>query len=64
MNDEKERDTGVEPVSQPWEGWAQPIYQSRTEDDSTGNSKRYQGASGWVYLASRGSRRRAALFMQ
>ena len=28
-----ERDTGVEPVSQPWEGWAQPIYQSR----NTGN---------------------------
>jgi integrase len=27
--DRKERDTGVEPVSQPWEGWAQPIYQSR-----------------------------------
>jgi integrase len=26
---QKERDTGVEPVSQPWEGWAQPIYQSR-----------------------------------
>ena len=26
-----ERDTGVEPVSQPWEGWAQPIYQSRSE---------------------------------
>src|SRR5262249_35188010 len=25
----KERDTGVEPVSQPWEGWARPIYQSR-----------------------------------
>src|SRR5262245_21526613 len=24
-----ERDTGVEPVSQPWEGWARPIYQSR-----------------------------------
>src|SRR5262245_23250487 len=24
------RDTGVEPVSQPWEGWAQPIYQSRS----------------------------------
>src|SRR5437762_2629468 len=25
----EKRDTGVEPVSQPWEGWAQPIYQSR-----------------------------------
>src|SRR5690242_869348 len=25
----RKRDTGVEPVSQPWEGWAQPIYQSR-----------------------------------
>src|SRR5580704_9649547 len=30
------RDTGVEPVSQPWEGWAQPIYQSRdTENVAT-----------------------------
>ena len=29
-----ERDTGVEPVSQPWEGWAQPIYQSRNTRNS------------------------------
>ena len=25
----EKRNTGVEPVSQPWEGWAQPLYQSR-----------------------------------
>jgi integrase len=31
----KERDTGVEPVSQPWEGWAQPIYQSRNQINCT-----------------------------
>lgn len=24
-----ERATGVEPVSQPWEGWALPLYQAR-----------------------------------
>src|SRR5579883_1386005 len=28
-----ERDRGVEPLSQPWEGWAQPIYQSRNKTD-------------------------------
>ena len=32
----QERDRGVEPLSQPWEGWARPIYQSRTrENDNT-----------------------------
>lgn len=34
----RKRDTGVEPVSQPWEGWAQPIYQSR--ENSTQSSSR------------------------
>src|SRR5258707_13604264 len=29
-----ERDTRVELVSQPWEGWAQPIYQSRASGNS------------------------------
>ena len=29
----EERDRGVEPLSQPWEGWARPIYQSRNTDD-------------------------------
>ena len=27
--DLRERDTRVELVSQPWEGWARPVYQSR-----------------------------------
>src|SRR5262245_8944967 len=30
-----ERDTGVEPVSQPWEGWARPLYQSRIHENFT-----------------------------
>jgi hypothetical protein len=29
----QERDRGVEPLSQPWEGWARPIYQSRNTRD-------------------------------
>jgi len=35
------RDTRVELVSQPWEGWAQPIYQSRM-------TKLWQVTVGWT----------------
>ena len=33
MLSSSERDRGVEPLSQPWEGWARPIYQSRNNRD-------------------------------
>ena len=38
----RERDTGVEPVSQPWEGWAQPIYQSRNTQNGSDPAREMQ----------------------